>query len=882
MTTAPTLPPHLVPRLAQLVQQRYAATPQDEAAAGWRGLIEACGGRDDGQQQETHVAAEDIGAESTVFLIDHLWCTTLFAARQQLATQPVIRGNLCYVCGVEEAAEEEEEKEEEETRQPSGSWSDNDNHNNQLLAAVTAKADAFLQDHTTNHELDLDNLLPRRSQAGKEVLLTLLAAIPRVLPDLETLSLRDTHLDGAVAPALRACLQSLPHLKAVWLNDNPDLCDEKEDPFPSSVFDQAMLEGQLQLVNRKLTPGYDGWALRYLGDVGGNEEEEEEEEIVALDLAGRGLSLLQPAAFAQAVPHIRRLDLRRNPGLDPTDLLPTLAVLPRLQSLWVDVSTPDEEEKLACGAPQLGWVNGRSITRPTPTTVVLSETGGEMEECIDRILSDMWPYVEPMRLSASPDAHAEVYWYLMDLPGLSIPHASPFSSHHQQQPNLTFAAMHDRALGVTFTVAWPVREIKKGEAVCRNVLADFPPLVGEEEEDVLKALWGRTLWRKRRRGQHVVEERERPVPTQPQAASPPPSNPATGGPPPLFPPTPPTHPLLVYTDMPIVYESLSLPSLFAFTDDPSQADLLWATPSFFSSSSSSLPAKPHWKSTLPNLHRLDDKCALVHLLTHPPTHPPWLPRTYCLPEDLSTLLLDWKDNGETWILKPPHLARGWDIVLTRSLSSILRHLQASVRLAVSIYLPNPDLWVDGHKYDLRFYLLLLSPTQVLIHPHFRVRRAIAPYSLALNHLQEFGRHLTNTTLGLVEEKEEGGKGCPTETLSCEEFVKGFAALHPGVAWEAVRRRIEQMLGECMGLLAQEGGGGGGGGLGRDAYGRVLIGVDVLLEKETLSPYLIEMNDAPNVIGILSERPAFMNEVFTAAFVPEEGGGEEGGFRPLQT
>jgi len=64
-----------------------------------------------------------------------------------------------------------------------------------------------------------------------------------------------------------------------------------------------------------------------------------------------------------------------------------------------------------------------------------------------------------------------------------------------------------------------------------------------------------------------------------------------------------------------------------------------------------------------------------------------------------------KDSKNVWIVKPPHLARGWDILVTTNIPCILRHLQASPRLSVSCYITNPDLY-RGHKYDLRFYVLI--------------------------------------------------------------------------------------------------------------------------------------------------------------------------------
>ena len=36
----------------------------------------------------------------TVFLIDHLWCTTSWGAREQLKAHPMVRQNMHYVLGL--------------------------------------------------------------------------------------------------------------------------------------------------------------------------------------------------------------------------------------------------------------------------------------------------------------------------------------------------------------------------------------------------------------------------------------------------------------------------------------------------------------------------------------------------------------------------------------------------------------------------------------------------------------------------------------------------------------------------------------------------------------------------------------------------------------
>lgn len=971
----PCLPEHLRGPLSQLVEARYINNVEE--AAGWRELLRE---EENADGTEVYVAARDIQAEETVFLIDHLWCTTLFAARAHLQAHRHIRSNMRYICGLEEDEEENESFPDQLSDTESTTWEDTVS-GNEALPSLGSKEDIakYILQHTRNAELDLDAIIPRRSQAAFRFLKGVLEAIPCAVPGLETLSLRENCLDGACVPALRRCLQLLPSLKAVWLNENPGLYDDAQDPYANltGIFDGKLLETRLEIVNRRLTPAYGKWAIRYLGEVGEAERREKAENrtgistvemdrplIVALDLSDRQLPSLKPAIFMTELPKLRRLDLRGNPLLTTPQtpraweslLYPTLHALPCLESLWVDdpviisivasaeqgppgpareeesadKADADWEEALARTFPQLGWINGRSIVRYAEmghgTQIVVSKEGGTVAESMDKIVANMWPHMEPLRLAASEKCHPEVYWYAMDVPGQRIRH----HASGRGGPGLSFLPMQDRGVGVSFTAAWPRCTLEAGQEVTRDVLAGFPrpPAWDTDGSDwerlqkrVLGALGrgedgcshgqdpGGSVVREELGGDCASEGRRQGRRSEAiDANDGAESSMASRGRAPAFPipvggrTFPPSRPLSVYTDMPVLVHSLDLPARFYLTDHAQDADILWATPAFFASHvPQSARGRRQWKATLPFLGEVDDKCQLVHLLTRL-SHTrsqlsiPWLPRSYCLPEDLPRLLDDWETPSSrppsappsTWILKPPHLARGWDIALTRSLPCILRHLQASGRLLVSDYLTSPDLWLDGHKYDLRMYVLLLSPSLVLIHRQFRVRRASQPYSMALEHLEDLRIHLTNTTLGLsglgqADAGGEEGHGCPTETVSCLDFVEKWESLHPGrEGWEGVRRRIDSMLRECFSLIGRAGGREGG----REAlhvhdpYGRALVGVDVLLDRATLSPHLIEINASPNISGMLSERPGFSNEVFSAAFI-EGGWREDGnGFYPL--
>lgn len=116
------------------------------------------------------------------------------------------------------------------------------------------------------------------------------------------------------------------------------------------------------------------------------------------------------------------------------------------------------------------------------------------------------------------------------------------------------------------------------------------------------------------------------------------------------------------------------------------ADIVWTAGVPPPSPSTSQQRQQQWRSTLPNLSAVDDKCGMAWLLRRGGP-PEWLPRTFCLPEELPALLAHWEGRGketekeeeeeELWILKPPHLARGWDIVLASELPCVLRHLQVT-------------------------------------------------------------------------------------------------------------------------------------------------------------------------------------------------------------
>lgn len=81
----------------------------------------------------------------------------------------------------------------------------------------------------------------------------------------------------------------------------------------------------------------------------------------------------------------------------------------------------------------------------------------------------------------------------------------------------------------------------------------------------------------------------------------------------------------------------------------------------------------------------------------------FFPTTYCLPREWKYFRPAARDNDKTWIVKPQSGCQGKGIYLTKSISDI----DPEAPQVAQEYLPDPFL-IDGHKFDLRVYVLVLS------------------------------------------------------------------------------------------------------------------------------------------------------------------------------
>uniref|UniRef100_A0A7S4KQR7 Uncharacterized protein n=1 Tax=Guillardia theta TaxID=55529 RepID=A0A7S4KQR7_GUITH len=239
----------------------------------------------------------------------------------------------------------------------------------------------------------------------------------------------------------------------------------------------------------------------------------------------------------------------------------------------------------------------------------------------------------------------------------------------------------------------------------------------------------------------------------------------------------------------------------------------------------------------------------------------FVPRTWVLPDEYAAFRQDFKkmrsqENDEMmFIVKPERGCQGKDIFLTKTadeeaIESAFWNLGDA--LVVQEYIQDP-LLADGHKFDLRLYVLVTccDPLRIYLYKDGLVRFCTEPYEIANQANKDWHyMHLTNyslnknNTLRFLESKDpqdakqgskrrlsiffehlrEGGHDVDALWLRLEELtVKALIAVQPLLAHFHQMCRPSDKFGDRS---------------------FELLGMDVLVDRN-LKPWLLEFNHSPS-------------------------------------
>eukprot|EP01006_Ploeotia_vitrea_P006492 TRINITY_DN1332_c0_g1_i1.p1 TRINITY_DN1332_c0_g1~~TRINITY_DN1332_c0_g1_i1.p1 ORF type:complete len:629 (-),score=39.49 TRINITY_DN1332_c0_g1_i1:94-1980(-) len=249
-----------------------------------------------------------------------------------------------------------------------------------------------------------------------------------------------------------------------------------------------------------------------------------------------------------------------------------------------------------------------------------------------------------------------------------------------------------------------------------------------------------------------------------------------------------------------------------------------------------------WIARVPGLQDFCKKVAFAEIMAK--LDAPWWPKTYILPEESPAVekICSKKKNPTTLIFKPDEGSQGDGIFLLQTKTDIERKIQQlghSYQSAiVQEYLPDP-LLLDGYKFDMRLYVLVMSvyPVRALLCREGLVRVCTQVYEKPSGrNLHKVNAHLTNYSLNKLsalfvhtndaESAESGSKRALSAVLP-------ILGIDVDKFWLDIATMVRQCSRAVLDLVTPV----------ENCFH--VLGFDVLLDSNG-KPYLLEVNNNPSM------------------------------------
>eukprot|EP00817_Percolomonadidae_sp_ATCC50343_P006712 CAMPEP_0117428350 /NCGR_PEP_ID=MMETSP0758-20121206/8085_1 /TAXON_ID=63605 /ORGANISM="Percolomonas cosmopolitus, Strain AE-1 (ATCC 50343)" /LENGTH=589 /DNA_ID=CAMNT_0005214673 /DNA_START=189 /DNA_END=1954 /DNA_ORIENTATION=+ len=336
----------------------------------------------------------------------------------------------------------------------------------------------------------------------------------------------------------------------------------------------------------------------------------------------------------------------------------------------------------------------------------------------------------------------------------------------------------------------------------------------------------------------------------------------------------------------VVHESIRSLKWYE-THDATEAEMLWVETTTKNHIFHDYVTKSYQKiNRFPHMGRAVGKYYFAKCLNRMAHYFPddytFVPETYLFPDDLNSILDSPKKRftGKTYIIKPSQGSQGNGIFLTQNLKKTVLRMENKFRTShyvIQEYLPKPYL-VDGYKFDLRIYILIvsLSPLKIYIFKDGLVRMCTQKYEApTAANLDASYMHLSNYSLNKQNDKFE-------DTDSMDKGSKrNFAFLNdhlrkdgkdPALMWNDIQDLIVKTIIAISPIIQAQ---------YRSIFhhGRrnvsstsqcfQVLGFDVFLD-HTLKPWVIEGNHHPSfnldsAVDASIKRPCVVRAMKVVAF-----------------
>ncbi|XP_060521142.1 tubulin--tyrosine ligase-like protein 12 [Cylas formicarius] len=471
-----------------------------------------------------------------------------------------------------------------------------------------------------------------------------------------------------------------------------------------------------------------------------------------------------------------------------------------------------------------------------------------MDQSAEAIYENMWKINNSYSVRSTDGADHMPVWYIMDEIGCAI--------QHSDLPNCRIAPFVYLPEGITFSLLFPCKNIKKGELIYRDYSE------GITDEIARKAAllpWIYTSF-----------ENINAKPDIPNALYY-----LSGHVQEYLPDLDRSNINLTKKDKYMVFSEYSLiktfltDTKFEVTEDETEADILWYIKHF--RDFKSLSEKPQFINQFPYEYIITVKdllCMTCRKYKNNIETAPWFPITYNLCSEIGNFVRYFEEREKEgldnyWIVKPYNLARGMDINITNNLNQIMRLPSTGPKIAQK-YIINPVLFYrddcEGQvKFDLRYVVLLkrVKPLQVYVYKNLFLRFANKPYGL--NDLDDYEKHFT--VMNYRENAE-------LKHMTCEKFKLEWEKQYKNHPWTTIEKKILKMIRELMECATASP---PPCGIAENPQSRALYAADLILDwvGTEMQPKILEMNFMPDCERACNYYPDFYNNIFTLLFTDED-------------
>jgi tubulin--tyrosine ligase-like protein 12 len=801
----------------ELVEQLFNKLRNTTLDAG--SALEFAAIEDDSHTPYGVFAKKNLSKNSEVFLIDHVWTTTIEKAFPSLVGNEKLRTMCCQLMNIT-------------------SFEDSQAALDHDVDHETQEEDHSVKEAPESLNIELDETFP------SGYYLNLCGNALTLFPQLDIEADKREHvvainISNNNISDLNVLLESIPSdlkktVKALYMQDNiVSMSFHALKQVVSKHF------ANLEILNSKFMDNFTEWAILYLCDA------TSPDDVTAIDVSDRSIVYWDTNIFTQ-FKNCVSLNVTKNKIENINDFVDTISKMPKLRSLMIDYAYQQhiheafKQNKIT----NIKVVNQWYIHLSTPSLAELTAT---------EICRRLWEYMETYKLS---NQHVSL-WYLMDQLGLSI--------QHNDSPNVKIAPFFYYDTQETYTLLWPIQDIQAGQEVQRDYLHG---LQDAKKRYVLRSIWHPLT------SDELKEKIEEWSPSSLENVDAQPKRVQLDMD--MF--NKKKQSLLkVYTDSKMVVQGLSEyreNKAFEDVDDvkfelvelPENADILWYTHEHFRDYDQ-IVSKKQFVNQFRNEHLFTIKAELARAVKN--LNLPFTIETYdmTVAADLAKFMLkyrEYRDKGEEniWIVKPANLSRSLNMNVVIDENAVLKLTEIGPCI-VSKYIAHPCT-ITGRKFDLRLYLIVAThPRNVpkaqittYMTDDIVIRVANNPYSL--DTLHDFEKHFTVMNY----RNEEAPDQVKKIIMGRDEFIKLFNQEYDN-KWEQTQNKIriavKQLFDNLSDRIVTE---------TIDTYCAALYGIDVMLDAE-LKPHILEINYGPDCRTVCRQHPGFFVDVFKCMFTDKE-------------